>query len=164
MYCVKCKTKTDTNNITEAMSRNNRKMLKGTCAICFAKKSTFVKGNSLGKGIVSNFVGKIPLLGQFLSPLLEKIGLGIGKSKTGCMCDDNNNALKIIQQISSYISQFGENAVEEKYTGSGIYLTNKGRLWNLSRSIYWWYYSTNSNNCCSFRRTWWFIWRNCRYC
>jgi hypothetical protein len=43
-----------------------------------------------GTGIVSDFVGNIPLLGSFLGPLLQKIGLGvndINRIKRGeCVC------------------------------------------------------------------------------
>jgi hypothetical protein len=93
MYCIKCKEKTKTDDITEAVSKNNRKMLKGTCAICGIKKSTFVKGSSSGKGIVSNVVGKIPVIGDFLGNVLEKIGLGIkdpNKFRKSCHCKGIN--------------------------------------------------------------------------
>src|SRR5271157_4490380 len=33
-----------------------------------------------GSGVVSDFVGKVPVIGSFLKPLLEKIGLGITDS------------------------------------------------------------------------------------
>lgn len=42
-----------------------------------------------GSGIVSDVVGKIPLLGSFLAPLLQKIGLGIKDAKqlNKCECE-----------------------------------------------------------------------------
>ena len=43
-----------------------------------------------GTGIVSDFVGKTPLIGSFLKPLLQKIGLGLkDRNKVmngGCVC------------------------------------------------------------------------------
>ena len=43
-----------------------------------------------GGGVVSEFVGKVPVIGSFLKPLLEKIGLGISdRNKVmngGCVC------------------------------------------------------------------------------
>ena len=43
-----------------------------------------------GSGVVSEFVGKVPVIGSFLKPLLEKIGLGISDSDKvmngGCVC------------------------------------------------------------------------------
>jgi hypothetical protein len=45
-----------------------------------------------GTGVVSNVVGKIPVIGNILEPLLQKIGLGtkdINKIiKGGCLCKD----------------------------------------------------------------------------
>ena len=56
MYCVKCKRKTDSVNITEVTSKNNRRMLKGTCILCGSKKSQFTK-NVSGNGI-TDVIGK----------------------------------------------------------------------------------------------------------
>ena len=43
-----------------------------------------------GNGVVSDFVGKTPVFGRFLKPLLEKIGLGMGDCKKvmngDCVC------------------------------------------------------------------------------
>src|SRR5271170_5568941 len=45
-----------------------------------------------GSGVVSDTVGKIPILGTFLAPLMQKLGLGIedcNKVKNGgCVCCD----------------------------------------------------------------------------
>jgi hypothetical protein len=43
MYCVKCRHKTDTLDIKNATSRNNRAMITGRCAVCNIKKTLFVK-------------------------------------------------------------------------------------------------------------------------
>jgi hypothetical protein len=62
-----------------------------------------------GSGIVSDVVSKVPVVGSFLGPLLQKIGLGnkdINKiKKGGCVCC---NGLKI------------------KKVGGGIYLGPQG--------------------------------------
>ena len=62
MYCVKCKQKTDSLNVTEVTSKNKRRMLKGVCISCGSKKSQFTKKyfrNPIsGKGI-SDVIGKI---------------------------------------------------------------------------------------------------------
>ncbi|HLX53059.1 MAG TPA: hypothetical protein VKR58_03930, partial [Aquella sp.] len=46
-------------------------------------------GNGIGNGVVSNTVGKVPVIGSVLKPLLEKIGLGIEDQnklmKGGCV-------------------------------------------------------------------------------
>lgn len=43
IYCVKCKAKTGTKDLHEAVSKNGRKMIKGVCSICGTKKNQFVK-------------------------------------------------------------------------------------------------------------------------
>ena len=47
MYCVKCKQKTDSINITPTVTTNNRKMIKSICSVCGSKKSTFIKSHKL---------------------------------------------------------------------------------------------------------------------
>ena len=42
-YCVKCKKKTGTLELTEVLTKNNRAMVKGKCNVCGKIKSTFVK-------------------------------------------------------------------------------------------------------------------------
>ena len=55
IYCLKCKMKTDTDNITRM---NNRLCVIGNCKICNCKKNMFVKN---GKGVdIHNIIGKIP--------------------------------------------------------------------------------------------------------
>jgi hypothetical protein len=43
-----------------------------------------------GSGVVSNFVSKVPLIGSFLAPILERFGLGVQAQnklmKGGCVC------------------------------------------------------------------------------
>src|SRR5271169_751454 len=51
-----------------------------------------------GNGIVSEVVGKVPVIGQFLKPLLEKIGLGLNDCNKimngGCVCTGKGLYLK----------------------------------------------------------------------
>ena len=58
IYCLKCKMKTDTNNI-EQINRNNRQCVTGNCNICNSEKSMFVTN---GKGVldIHKMIGKIP--------------------------------------------------------------------------------------------------------
>ena len=49
MYCVKCRIKTESNNIIEVITKNNRNMVKSICVVCDSKKSKFVS-NKTGKG------------------------------------------------------------------------------------------------------------------
>ena len=48
MYCVKCKATTETTDFQNAMSKNGRPMLKGTCAVCGITKTQFTISNRGG--------------------------------------------------------------------------------------------------------------------
>src|SRR5437867_12938725 len=67
MYCVKCKQKTESRNIEEIISKNNRRMLKSICSICGSKKCQFVK-NTIGKGIGDSITNAIGKLGELHLP------------------------------------------------------------------------------------------------
>lgn len=57
IHCVKCRTKTETNNEHMVTTKNNRPMIKGTCVICGRKRASFVKRSS-AKPEKPNFMGK----------------------------------------------------------------------------------------------------------
>ena len=59
IYCLKCKTKTDTLEIEQSKSRNNRLMLQGKCALCGTTKSRFISAKE-GKGIADKIIDKMP--------------------------------------------------------------------------------------------------------
>ncbi|GIY22504.1 DUF5679 domain-containing protein [Caerostris darwini] len=42
IYCVKCKSHTETKDINQTVSKNNRPMLKGICVQCGSKKCRFL--------------------------------------------------------------------------------------------------------------------------
>jgi len=42
IYCVKCKKRTNTNNITSVITKNNRTALTGQCEICGKTKYKFI--------------------------------------------------------------------------------------------------------------------------
>ena len=47
MYCVKCRKKTPTKNVTEHKTKKGVKQLKGICEVCGSKKSSFLAKSSL---------------------------------------------------------------------------------------------------------------------
>ena len=51
LYCVKCKTRTSTNDVTTVTTKNNRSALTGRCATCGIKKFRFVSSDSV-KGVL----------------------------------------------------------------------------------------------------------------
>ena len=60
IHCLKCKSKTQTLNLIESVTKNNRPILKGTCEICDSSKCTFISKSKLGGDIVSSVISKIP--------------------------------------------------------------------------------------------------------
>ena len=42
IYCLKCKVKTETTNVTESKTKNNRYITKDVCSLCGRNKSVFV--------------------------------------------------------------------------------------------------------------------------
>jgi Domain of unknown function (DUF5679)/Phospholipase A2-like domain len=66
LYCVKCKKKTETYNLTRVTTKNDRAMLKGTCTVCGRNKASFVS-NKIGGGFsLNSFVNNLPIeLHQF---------------------------------------------------------------------------------------------------
>ena len=59
IYCVKCKQKTDTNNIEKTTTKNNRLAIRGNCKLCDTQKNMFVKNT--GSGIdIHKLIGKLP--------------------------------------------------------------------------------------------------------
>ena len=63
MYCVKCKSKTETVDVQNVISKNNRPMLRGKCAVCSSTKTQFVSMKSGGDLVSSlnSVTGKIKL-------------------------------------------------------------------------------------------------------
>jgi len=63
MYCVKCKDKTETVDVQNAVTKNNRPMLRGKCVACGTTKTQFIKMSSGGDLVSSlnSVTGKIKL-------------------------------------------------------------------------------------------------------
>ena len=59
IQCLKCKTKTDTCEIKQIKSKNNRLMLQGKCVLCGTTKSRFISAKE-GKGLADKLINKIP--------------------------------------------------------------------------------------------------------
>lgn len=55
MYCVKCKKHTDTVNVEQVITKNNRCMKKGICTVCGSTKTQFV-----GAGLMNTLINKLP--------------------------------------------------------------------------------------------------------
>src|ERR1700759_1979293 len=74
MYCVKCKKKTETIDIIQTTTKNNRSMLKGLCSNCGSKKSqlaTCARGRTVGKGIGDTIIKAIGKIGELHLPITK---------------------------------------------------------------------------------------------
>ena len=58
MYCLKCKIKTESDDIQEKITNNNRRIETGSWRKCGRKKSQFISNKS-GKGIVNDILSKV---------------------------------------------------------------------------------------------------------
>ena len=64
IYCLKCKTKTETNSIIQSKSKNNRDIVKGVCSVCGMNKSVFVTALHVSKGngfSLNNLINNLPI-------------------------------------------------------------------------------------------------------
>ena len=59
IYCVKCKSKTDTLNPEMVTTKNNKAMIKGKCSVCGITKTQFIKAAE-GKGILNKMINNLP--------------------------------------------------------------------------------------------------------
>jgi len=88
-------------------ARHNREMEEANKAALEQMKS--------GTGVVSDFVEKVPVIGNILSPLLKKIGLGCKDvdiiKRGGCVCKNNYR-----------VKQIGSGLYIEPSEGSGLFL------------------------------------------
>jgi hypothetical protein len=66
-----------------------------------------------GSGVVSNFVGKVPIFGSFLAPILERFGLGI------------NAQNKLMRGDCVCLGKFGKGLYMKPY-GGGLFLGQRG--------------------------------------
>ena len=61
LYCVKCKKRTSTNDVTTITTKNNRKALTGRCATCGIKKIKFVPVDKVKDGILKTKADEVIL-------------------------------------------------------------------------------------------------------
>jgi NAD-dependent SIR2 family protein deacetylase len=86
IYCVKCKKKTDTLDLTQTRTKNNRNMLEGKCVKCGTIKNKFIRSAVKGGNLLSlinklsielhlpghNFTGPITNLKKRLKQIVKK--------------------------------------------------------------------------------------------
>jgi len=58
IYCVKCRRFTETRDVKQKTTKNNRQMLQGICVVCGTKKSKFISAS--GKGFINDTINSLP--------------------------------------------------------------------------------------------------------
>jgi len=58
IYCVKCRKFTETIDVKQETTKNNRQMLQGICVVCGIKNSKFV--NASGNGFINDTINSLP--------------------------------------------------------------------------------------------------------
>lgn len=77
MHCLRCKSTTDTHSLTGGHTIHGRRMVKGGCVSCGARKSRFVRE---GDGIFDTIGGFTKTFDNFLPSLANKVVPGAGNA------------------------------------------------------------------------------------
>jgi len=59
MFCVKSRKFTETRDVKQKTTKNNRQMLQGICVVCGTKKSKFISAS--GKGFLNDTINSLPI-------------------------------------------------------------------------------------------------------
>ncbi|MCK5872763.1 MAG: hypothetical protein KAG26_08040 [Methylococcales bacterium] len=59
MYCLKCKSKTETKDVENVITKNGKHMKKGYCVVCGKVKTQFVRATA-GGSFVNSLINKLP--------------------------------------------------------------------------------------------------------
>jgi hypothetical protein len=83
LYCSKCKNKTDTDELTVTVSKNNRKQLKGLCKICGTTKSQFMKNENKNNKVDLKSDNSSDLSNIYYDPKIGYSGINDLQRKSG---------------------------------------------------------------------------------
>lgn len=118
MYCVKCKRKTNTTNLKQFMSKNNKPMMRGKCKTCGNVKTQFVPVNKKTGG----FVFTIPAL---MAGIGAAASLAGGASGIATAVNKKKAADKMLQETKRHNKAMEGRGISLKKrtrTGKGLYL------------------------------------------
>ena len=107
IYCVKCKTKTASNELHRFISKNSKLMIGGNCVECSSRKTTFVKEKKGG------FVFSLPALAAGAAALGSLAG---GASTIANSVNQKKAADKYLAEKKRH------NLAMEAKKGNGLYL------------------------------------------
>lgn len=110
MYCVKCKTSTDTLKPQYSITKNNKYIKKGQCKQCKSTKTSFVTQETAKKG---GFLITIPTL---LAGLAAAGSIAGGASAVANAVNKKKADVKLLEETMRH------NTVMEKKKGAGVFL------------------------------------------
>lgn len=114
VYCVKCKSKTNTKDIKYKMSKNNRPMINGTCMKCHRMKSQFISSDEANKLKTGGIIFTLPAILGMAGAIGSLAG---GASSIANAVNTKNKNDKIINETIRH-----NKAMEKKTSGKGLYL------------------------------------------
>lgn len=116
MYCLKCKTKTETENPQYVQTKNNKILVKGNCLVCGKRKTSFVSEDAAKKG---GFIFSIPAILGALGAAGSLAGAASGIASAV-------NKKKADNQLLAETKR--HNKAMESKQGSGLRLSSKKKL------------------------------------
>ena len=116
-YCLKCKKKTKSKNISYVKSKNNRLIQKGTCSVCGSKKSEFTKhkqGGDIQKFFLSGSKFTTGIPGELHQPGYSFCGPGTNLNKR---LDEADNPFNKVDEVCMRhdIDNGNSTTLEEKH-------------------------------------------------
>lgn len=126
IFCVKCKRKTATSDIYEAVSKNGRKMVKGTCDVCGTKKNQFVKGKALkvsGSGLSDYLPDLNNLDNSDMAFIIQFLALKIKELATEVGSTPNKILHDVAKSMDDYLNRMEEKEIKKmgfKLEGKGM--------------------------------------------
>ena len=138
-YCLKCKKKTNTKNISYFKSKNNRVIQKGTCSVCGSKKTKFISKHKHG-GDIQKFLSRskfttTAISGELHLPGYSFCGPGTNLDKRLDEADNPNPWSKPINRVDEVcmrhdIDYGNTTTLEEKHNANSEMLYNLSLIQN----------------------------------
>ena len=117
MYCVKCKGKTNSTNLENIVSKNNKPMIRGKCQKCGNKKTQFISAEAAKKG---GFIFTIPALLAAAGAVGSLAGGAAGIANT--VIDKKAQDKKLEEEVRHNKAMEGRGLFLKPHKGKGLFL------------------------------------------
>jgi len=116
MYCVKCKGKTNSTNLENIVSKNNKPMIRGKCQKC-GNKTQFISAEAAKKG---GFIFTIPALLAAAGAVGSLAGGAAGIANT--VIDKKAQDKKLEEEVRHNKAMEGRGLFLKPHKGKGLFL------------------------------------------